>query len=238
MKALYGDKIHFEPAAGTVDENITYCSKGGQFKMRGIPSRAGDRNDIHNATAAIDEGATLDQLMADPDHMQVIARHMNFFNAYVTMKRRTAGRVSLAMGMERAILRPWQTSLLQLVDGPVDPRLVHWRYDYGGNVGKSFMGNYLFALRNAVIFTGGKMGDIAFAYDSEPIVIFDLARTQADKIDNVYMAIENFKNGRFFSPKYNSTTKIFTVPHVIVFANFEPNYLALSADRWDAVLVD
>jgi hypothetical protein len=48
------------------------------------------------------------------------------------------------------------------------------------------------------------MVDIALAYKQEPIVIFDLTRTQADKMDHVYALIEGFKNGRLLSPKYAS----------------------------------
>jgi hypothetical protein len=48
----------------------------------------------------------------------------------------------------------------------------------------------------------GKIADIAHANSIEPIVIFDLTRTQADTVmDHVYALIDSFKNGRIFSPK-------------------------------------
>lgn len=65
------------------------------------------------------------------------------------------------------------------------------------------------------------------------ICIFDLSRTQAEKIDAIYMAMEQFKNGRIFSPKYHSATKVFRTPHVVVFANYPPDLSKLSQDRWD-----
>ena len=61
-------------------------------------------------------------------------------------------------------------------------------------------------------YTSVKMANISHAYAMEPIVIFDLSRTQADKIDHVYSFIENLKNGIMFSPKYDSGTKIFKPP--------------------------
>ncbi len=76
----------------------------------------------------------------------------------------------------------------------------------------------------------------AIAHHSCGSGIFDLSRTCADKIDHIYSLIENFKNGIMFSSKYESGTRIFTPPHVIVFANFIPDILdrgnKLSADRW------
>ena len=44
--------------------------------------------------------------------------------------------------------------------------------------------------------------------------------------------IEDLKNGRYFSTKYVSEMRIYKPPHVVCFANSEPNFAALSADRW------
>jgi hypothetical protein len=74
--------------------------------------------------------------------------------------------------------------------------------------------------------------DIAHAYNNETTVIIDLSRTQADKIDHIYSLMESFKNGRIFSPKYESISKTFKPCHVIVFANVIPDHANLSQDRW------
>ncbi len=103
--------------------------------------------------------------------------------------------------------------------------------DESGNQGKSWMASYLSTI-GAFIVTNGKMADIAHAYNHEKIVIFDLARTQADKLDHVYQLMESFKNGRIFSPKYESVVKTFSPCHVIAFANFIPDHSKLSQDRW------
>jgi len=90
-------------------------------------------------------------------------------------------------------------------------------------------------MHKAIVFTHGKVADLAHAYKYEPVVVFDLSRTQADKLDAVYMAIENFKNGRIFSPKYDSHNKVFASTHVVVFANYPPDRSKLSEDRWKVV---
>jgi hypothetical protein len=63
------------------------------------------------------------------------------------------------------------------------------------SLGKSWMASYLSTI-GAFIVTNGKIAYIAHAYNNEKIVIFDLSRTQVDKIDHIYALMESFKNGR------------------------------------------
>jgi hypothetical protein len=70
------------------------------------------------------------------------------------------------------------------------------------------------------------------AYDKEPVVVFDLSRTMVDHCDHIYNIIEKFKDVCLFSGKYESHTKIFDPPHVVIFANFKPDLTKLSEDRW------
>lgn len=110
-------------------------------------------------------------------------------------------------------------------------RKVLWVWDATGNTGKTFLGEWLCVHRNAFLITGGKHADIAYAYNLEPYVVFDLTRDQAERIP--YPVIESFKNGYLFSPKYESCTKRFAPARVVVFANYRPDEARLSADRWD-----
>ena len=83
-----------------------------------------------------------------------------------------------------------------------------------------------------------KVQDIYFGYNYEPVVIIDVPRSKMDQMDQIYTAVEQFKNGRFFCGKYESKTMCFPSPHVIIFANIKPkirnenNELTLSMDRW------
>jgi len=232
-KRILPEGAHIEAARGDADSNKTYCKKDGDFKEFGAAQVAGQRNDLNLVKARILNGDPLNDLMTDDDCAPIIARHMPFFRALSNNYRTGAGLSSLKARMDGATLRPWQQHYLDnvLAFDP-SPRHVHWIWDSTGGTGKSFLCDYLVALHGATVFTHGKVSDIAHAYDFQPVVIFDLSRTQEDKLDGVYMCLENFKNGRFFSPKYESHNKVFAVPHVLVLANFAPDETKLSADRW------
>lgn len=232
LKTNVDDLAHFEPCKGTSDQNYEYCTKDGDFKEYGVRCGVGQRNDINAVCAKLDEGKTVDELMLVPEFQRCISRCINFFRQYQSNIARTKGRASLDAKMSNVVLRDWQTDLNNICSGAPDSRKVYWYFDEYGNTGKSFMVDYLVSQKGGIVFTNGKMADIAYAYGFEPIVIFDLSRCQAEKIDNIYMAVENFKNGRIFSPKYESQNKIFDVPHVVVFANFAPDRSKLSEDRW------
>jgi len=238
LKKIFNDQIHFEAALGSVDENIEYCSKEGQTVMKGSPTRVGERTDLADVVKRLENGEDLEVLALQPECMDAISRCLNYFRMVSAGIRRTRGIADLRARMESATLRPWQSELLSLAADEPHPRHVIWTWDFGGNTGKSFMADYLVALHGAIVFTHGKVSDIAHAYNFERVVIFDLSRTQADKLDGIFMAIENFKNGRFFSPKYESQTKVFSVPHVFVFSNFDPDRSKLSADRWKVNQLD
>lgn len=73
-------------------------------------------------------------------------------------------------------------------------------------------------------------------WKGEDLIVFDLERSSQDHIN--YEVIEQLKNGRFNSTKYESTGKVTDQgKHVkmIVFTNEEPDKEKLSPDRWDVV---
>lgn len=133
---------------------------------------------------------------------------------------------------------PWQSDLITELDSPCpkDNRKVIWYCDVKGANGKSTCGDYLVAFKDAILFENGKTADIAFAYNGEPIVIFDFTRTTQDVLN--YGVIEALLNGRVFSGKYKSQPKIFKKPWVVCFANWPPDTSKMSEDRWDIRYLD
>lgn len=112
-----------------------------------------------------------------------------------------------------------------------DNREILWVCQEKGGVGKSTLSNWLIDKQQAFLCNGGKLSDIAHAYDDQRVVVFDLPRTSEGFVP--YKAIECFKDGRIFSPKYESKLKRFKPCKVIVLANFMPDRSRLSDDRWN-----
>lgn len=136
-------------------------------------------------------------------------------------------------------LYPWQEELWASLQLPPDDRKIVWYHESEGNRGKTSMAKYICHKMPKSVFVSGKGADIKFAVvkaleanDNElDVVIFHFVRSQEDYIS--YAAIEEIKDGIFFSGKYEATMKLFNAPHIIVFANFGPNKTQLSADRWE-----
>lgn len=135
-------------------------------------------------------------------------------------------------------LRPWQREISEftLLSEPND-RSIIWIWDTIGNKGKSAISKYLAIVHGATILNNGSFADLAYALPDNPkIIIFDLPRTIEGRVN--YTAIEKCKDGAIFSAKYESRMKWFNPPHVIVFANFEPDYTRMSMDRWVVIDLD
>lgn len=110
-------------------------------------------------------------------------------------------------------------------------RKILWLWEESGHTGKTFLAKWLRVWRGAYCVTGGKYNDIRYAYNYQRYVVFDLARDLAERCP--YHLMEEFKNGFFFSGKYQSNERSFRPARVVVMANFGPDMSKLSADRWD-----
>lgn len=134
----------------------------------------------------------------------------------------------------------WCIKLKEETDKEPDRRKVFWIWSKKGQTGKSTMATY-YVLNNAVFCSKGKYSDIVnILYktnmNDKSIVIFDLPRNNGNKIS--YDAIEAIKNGLICNTKFETGYKLFKSPHIIVFANAEPEYEKLSNDRWVVVNID
>lgn len=221
--------------------NSRYCKKEGEFKEFGNVGGQGERTDVKTVVKLIMTGAfTYDELKVHEDYCDLISGKANYFREIDMSYKSGIGKAALKVKHANSVLKPWQVQLLTKLtsrDAP-EERKVYWYWDKNGNTGKSFMTDYLIAKSNAIVFSSGKGQDFACAYNYEPVVVFDLARTQEDCLSSVYKAIEDFKNGRIFSGKYLSHTKTVIPPDVFVFANFEPDRSKLSKDRWHVTCLD
>lgn len=134
----------------------------------------------------------------------------------------------------------WEKELVSKLDGPASDRSIIWRWSKRGNVGKTSFCKWLVVKRKAYLFNGkaadvkGALADMQEEGKRTPdILIWDIPRTQEQYVS--YQALEEVKNGMFFSGKFHGQMVTFNPRHVVVFANFEPDRSKMSEDRWDDV---
>lgn len=138
--------------------------------------------------------------------------------------------------LARADLFTWQRELAAQLEEPAEDRLIYWYQDRLGGSGKTAMARFIMAEygSRAVYLSGGSAKDILYQiikHKVDPsIIVFNLARTQEGKVS--YQAIETVKDGMVQSGKYEGGFRMYAPPHVIVFANWPPDFNALSQDRW------
>lgn len=185
----------------------------------------GRRSDIALAASHIDDHGMSGVASAFPEVFVKFHRGL----------REYARAVEPATRDDQFVPRPWQVKVIDFVSGDADDRHVLWVCDSVGNRGKSRLAKYLCCEKGAIQLTG-RIQDMGYAYDKEPIVLFNITRAQVEHSDHIYTFAEMLKDGYIFSTKYESCSKRFRAPHVIVFANVFPKDGMWSADRaivWD-----
>lgn len=150
----------------------------------------------------------------------------------------TFSRLRPPSHVDYAGLYPWQRSVVDYVRGPVDDRTIAWIWEPNGAVGKTALVRHLVCTRDDVLVLGGKSSDMAFAIQSylstkgygPKCIVLNLVRSREAYVS--YEGIEMAKDGIGFSPKYESGMFCIDPPHIIVFANWQPDLAQMSADRW------
>lgn len=129
----------------------------------------------------------------------------------------------------------WQIQINNYIKSEPDDREILWVWSHEGCCGKSTFVKYLIYTYNAVFASKGQYSDIMnILYnanmDNTNLVIFDLPRMNGNNIS--YSALESIKNGMICNTKYETGSKLFNPPHILVFANEAPDRTAMSADRF------
>lgn len=151
---------------------------------------------------------------------------------YNVFKTRKAIRV-----LKEEQLYPWQVEINTILQREADDRSIRWFWSREGGIGKSTFAKYLVIKSHAIVLSGSasdmKYGITKFIErhgDYPELIIIDIPRTYEKFVS--YNGIEQIKNALFFSTKYESDMVIGNPPHVLCFANFEPDFEAMSLDRW------
>ena len=218
--------------ARNVQRSIEYCKKDGSYTEYGTPPPTpGKRNDLEAFRATVASGVT-DLAELREAHPSVMARFPNFARDVIRDLR-------APIEVPTYDLRPWQSRLVSVTNEDPDPRRIHFLVDRKGNSGKTYISDYLESTKEKVqVMKPGRTADMAYEYDEETrILIIDVPRSKMDNFGYMYSFLESVKDGRLFSPKYVPVTKRFRPPHVIVMMNEEPDYNALSDDRYDVIQI-
>lgn len=235
LKKKLNSSAHWSPCKGSNEANEEYCSKEetrvGEPQCYGtLANNQGKRNDIEAMRKCLQEGGSLDDCK-DIDFDTYARYHICLEKEYHHI-RTAEGKEEVKLSFENTRWKPWQQEVIDIVLTIPDKRTVNWYWDERGNIGKTYLTKFLVANHGAYLVTGGKQADILYAYNNEPVVVLDIARTYTESHDHFYTIMEYFKNGMYLNTKYVSSMRVFPVPHVFVFANFAPIESKMSADRW------
>lgn len=225
------ESMHLEPAKGTREHNITYCSKDNDFiTVEGAKDTTNNKSlteSIDFVKSHINDGSWVIL-------NQYPSKYIRFITLYPDIKK--SMDEEKLWHMKEEWLKNFKPNKYQLMFeehiNKQNNRQITWIYDKKGGCGKSWYAKFK-CYNGAVLFTNSRSNDIAYAYNGENIVIFDFSRNLEDKIN--YSVIEHLKNGMIFSSKYKSNLKMFDSPKIIIMANFKPDLTEMSQDRWDVV---
>lgn len=249
VKRLGWSSVHMEHAVGDLPSQLAYISKDvplpkrknhpewdGLTKEQTGEWRAGPWE--FGAASSVGQGKRCDlslaaaMILEDGGSLKRIREEMpNTYIRYVRNLKIYADEVKpVFKDPVEFIPRPWQSVILDVLSKSPDDRSIHYVLDVTGGAGKSHLTRHLVDTHGAIVLSG-RLADMAYLYDSEPIVVFDLARTQADNLKHLYQFAEELKNGIIVSTKYESKVKRFPSPHVIFFSNSAPIVEHFSAGR-------
>ena len=234
---------HVESRKGTQKRAMQYVMKGKQSKAEwkaqgpdgpnwgkdadyietGKPREQGKRSDIHEFIETV-EGGERSRKRLRREHPLTMAKYPQFCEAILADNQ----PVEAFPDFEP---RDWQVPILDVIQGPVDPRKIHFIVDEKGNSGKSYLTRYIEATFDDVqVMKPGKYADMAYMYDEDTkIFLLDCPRFRTDCIR--YDFLEDIKDLRLSSTKYQSRMKRIQPAHVLVFMNEMPQDGCVSADR-------
>ncbi|QMW68700.1 replication-associated protein [Crucivirus-190] len=216
----------------TFEQAITYCKEDGDFYEFGkapITKHATISTRWIILKEEMKKGTPIEELMAS--NLDLFIKYPSGCkNAYNILRP----KVNFDLLKEYPTLRPFQKDIIDYVQTQPEKRKILWICD-NGRSGKSELVAHLLTHYKFIYLENAKTQDIAHAWNGEH-VLFDLPRVSEEHLN--YSALESLKNGRIFSSKFDSQSKCYNRPHIIIFANYTPNISSLTMDKWDIRFID
>lgn len=132
----------------------------------------------------------------------------------------------------------WEKHILNIIATEPDDRTIYWFWSRNGGTGKTSFCKYL-SVHHSAIALSGKASDMRNGVidyvktngHTPELILIPIPRSfNTDYLS--YEGIENIKDMYFYSGKYEGGMVCGNCPHVIVFANEEPDVEKMSRDRW------
>ena len=134
--------------------------------------------------------------------------------------------------------RPFQKSIIDIVEKPANPRAIQWVYSLCGKYGKSLLAEYMCGKYDALVIHVDAAKDSlkrirdqrkeSDTFAQKPVLVIDIPRSKSTHTKTLYTTLETIQgvHGEWTTP-----------PHILVFANTSPDMDKLSPDRMHVYLI-
>jgi hypothetical protein len=234
VKEILGrSSVHVERAKYE-DYAAEYCKKEGDYFEFGIPPpKQGQRTDLDALLYDIKNGETNLKILREK-HIQTVAQYPKMTEDLVRDWQRLPK-------VKEHPLRRWQIYLNELLEKDPHDREIYFVVDPKGNSGKSWFADWFQEKKGAdlcQVLTPHCRDNMALALNTgnTRYLFIDAPRSRNHSID--YGFLEDVKNGRVFSTKYQSFMKRYQKMHIVVMMNESPDMNALTTDRYVIINTD
>lgn len=232
-RRLISDRAHFEISRGTPKQASDYCKKEGDWEEFGsISATQGKRSDWDELKLFVVEYGSV-----PPDRI-LAGNFPSLYSRSNKLREICAAFLPEPKLIDGELRVGFQTRIAQIVENQcTNDRTIHFVVDHDGNNGKSWLCGYLLSKHpeRVQVLSVGKRDDLALVIDvTKDVFLFDVPRGSMEFLQ--YSILEKLKDRMIFSPKYASSMKILQhLPHVVVFANEDPDRTKMTADRYKVI---